>query len=289
MHDQSRLSNWGRWGSTDELGTLNLIAPRQIVEAARLIKSGKVYRLAVPMHRRHSSPFRDGIIHSVAVRHDSTPSGRSVAIDIMALDTHNFTHVDGLAHISCGGFLYNGVSASGITDQGTASHSIHNVKAVIGRAVLADVACERGASALKAGDVIGPEEIERTLAHRELEVRPGDILLIRTGWIKLYLQDPTIALQGWPGLGEATIKWLSDHDVCAVGADNVAVEVRPSEEPENTLVLHERFIRDLGGYLIEFLDLEELATDQVSEGFFVMSPLPIVGGLGSQVTPLLIT
>jgi len=289
MQDQTRLSNWGRWGTKDELGTLNLITPRQIAEAAQLINSGKVYSLAIPMHSRYSSPFRDGIIHSVAVRHDETPSERSVAIDILAVDTHNFTHVDGLAHVSCGGFLYNGVSASSITDRGTSSHSIHNVKAVIGRAVLVDVANERGVSALRAGDVVAPEEIERALAHRNIEVRPGNILLIRTGWIKSYLEDPTIALQGWPGLGENAVNWMRDHDICAVGADNVAVEVRPSEDPQNALVLHERFIRDLGGYLIEFLNLEELAGDQVSEGFFIMSPLPIVGGLGSQVTPLLIT
>ena len=191
MQDQRRISNWGRWGGEDELGTLNLIAPRQIAEAARLISSGKVYRLAIPMHPRYSSPFRNGVIHSVAVRRDTTLSERSVAIDILALDTHNFTHMDGLAHISCGGFLYNGISATSITDQGTPSHSIHNVKAVIGRAVLVDVANERGGSALSAGDVIGPDEIERVLARRKIEVQPGNILLIRTGWIKSYLENPS--------------------------------------------------------------------------------------------------
>lgn len=39
-----QLSNWGKWGKNDELGVLNYIKPEDIVEAAKLIKKGKVFR-----------------------------------------------------------------------------------------------------------------------------------------------------------------------------------------------------------------------------------------------------
>jgi kynurenine formamidase len=280
-------SNWGRWGPDDQRGTLNLMRPETIVEASRLVRRGKVYPLAMPMEPALSSPLRDGMIHAVMVRRDPTPSQRSVAVDVVALDTHNFTHVDSLAHVACAGRLYNGVPSDAIGAQGTTRHSIEHA-VIVGRALLADVAALHGGEALEAGQVIGPEDLDRALAHGRVEARPGDILLVRTGWLARYLKSPGIAREGWPGLGERTVPWLRAHDVCAVGADNVAVEVRPPERPERSLILHERFLRDLGGYLIEFLDLDQLAADQVYEGFFVLAPLRITGGVGSPVTPLLI-
>jgi len=287
MNKGADLSNWGRWGADDQRGTLNLITPQTIVEAARLIKRGKVYRLAMPMDPKLSSPLRDGMIHATMVRRDPTPSQRSVAIDVLALDTHNFTHVDSLAHVAYGGRLYNGAPIDAIGGAGTTRNSIEHVM-IVGRAVLADIPALYGVEALEVGQVIGLEDLERALKQARVGLRQGDILLVRTGWITRYLKTPEIAQKGWPGLGERTLPWLREHEVCAVGADNVAVEVRPSEHADRSLIIHERFLRDLGGYLIEFLDLEALAADKVYEGFFVLAPLRITGGVGSPVTPVVI-
>jgi kynurenine formamidase len=281
------LSNWGRWGRADERGTLNLMTPDKVVEAARLIRTGHIYRLAIPIALKHSSPLRAGCFHCTSLRKDATASRRTVALDVITMDTHNFTHMDSLAHVGYGERFYNDVPTDAVTFDGAQKNSIDNVTAIAGRAVLLDIPRALGVERLEAGRAIGPGDLDRAVAHAGVAVRPGNILLVRTGWIRDYLADANVARKGSPGLGEATVAWLRERDVCAVCADNPAVEVLPPERPDRSLILHEQFIRDLGGYLVEFLDLEEIAAAGVREGFFVMAPLRIVGGLGSPVTPLL--
>ena len=284
----SRSSNWGRWGENDERGTLNFITAETIVDATRLVRTGRVYRLAVPITARYSSPMREGALHVSSLRKDPTASRRQVAIDVVAMHTHDFTHVDALAHVGYEDRLYNGVAADSVGYHGATRNSIDNIGAIAGRALLLDVARANGVEALKTGHVITYDDLEGVLKRQGMVARRGDILLIRTGWIVPYLQDRNVALAGWPGLGASAVEWLAEHEICAVGADNVAVEVMPFEDPNRSFIVHERFIRDLGGYLIEFLDLEDLARDRVYESFFVMAPLRLVGGLGSPVTPIAI-
>jgi kynurenine formamidase len=287
MSADEDLSNWGRWGAEDERGTLNLVTPQAIVDACGLVRRGTVYPLAIPMEPRLSSPLRDGMIHGVTVRHDPGPARRQVAIDILALDSHNFTHVDSLAHVAYGGCLYNGVPCDIVGSRGTSRFAIDRVT-LVARGVLADVARARGLTRLAAGDVVEPEDLDRALLQARVEVRPGDVLLVRTGWIAQYLERPDSARGGWPGLGARALRWLADRGVCAVGADNPAVEARPPDRADRPAEFHDRFLRDLGGYLLEFLDLEQPARDGVAEGLFVTAPLRIAGGVGSPVTPLLI-
>jgi kynurenine formamidase len=232
--------------------------------------------------------MREGALHVSSLRKDSTASRRQVAIDVVAMHTHDFTHVDALAHVGYEDQLYNGVPADSVGYQGATRNSIDSLGAIVGRAVLLDVARARGVDALRSGHAISRDDLEDVIKRQGVAVQRGDILLIRTGWVVPYLQDRSIALSGWPGLGASTVEWLAEHEVCAVGADNVAVEVMPFEDPNRSFIVHERFIRDLGGYLIEFLDLESLAHDEVYESLFVMAPLRLVGGLGSPVTPIAI-
>jgi kynurenine formamidase len=281
-------SNWSRWGPDDQRGTLNLLGPRAVVEAATLVKTGKVYPLAIPVEAALSSPMREGALHISTVRKDATESKRQVAIDVIALHTHDFTHMDSLAHVGYGGFLYNGVPAESIGYNGAERLGIQNIGAIAGRAILADVARTLGADSLEAGYAITAGDLERTLRQEGVEPRSGDILLVRTGWITRYLADRTVTNSGWPGIGLSTVQWLHDHSVCAVGADNVAVEVKPFEDERRSFIVHERFIRDHGGYLIEFMNLEELASEEVYESFFILAPLYLSGGLGSPVTPVAI-
>ncbi len=285
----TELSNWGRWGSEDQIGTLNLMTPDRIMAASRLIRQGRIYRLAIPIALKNSSPLRSGCFHCTSLRRDATPSRRAVALDVITMDTHNFTHMDSLAHVGYGDRFYNDMPTDAVTFDGAQCNSIENVAAIVGRAVVLDIPAALGVERLEAGYAIGPSDLDRAVARAGAAVGPGDIVLIRTGWIRDYLKDANVARNGTPGLGEATVDWLRARDICAVGADNTAVEVLPPERPDRSLILHEKFIRDVGGYLmIEFLDLEQLCVDGIREGFFTMAPLRIVGGLGSPVTPLLI-
>src|SRR5262249_23846169 len=87
-----------------------------------------------------------------------------------------------------------------------------------------------------------------------------------------------------PGPTADVVPWFHEQGLVGLGADNVAVEVLP---PENgaQLAVHVGVIRDLGGYLIEFLNLEELAADKAYEFLFVLAPLRRVNGIGPRVTP----
>jgi kynurenine formamidase len=121
-----------------------------------------------------------------------------------------------------------------------------------------------------------------------VEVRQGDVVLVRTGWLRVMERDrATFDQFRAPGPTADVVPWFHEHGLVGLGADNVAVEVLP---PENgaQLVVHVGVIRDLGGYLIEFLDLEGLAADRVHEFLFVLAPLRLVRGIGSPVNPIAI-
>jgi kynurenine formamidase len=278
-------TNWGRWGADDKLGMLNVVTGEHVAGAARLVETGAVYPLAIPIAAGSSYPVREPLVHRMRIREDDTLSQRSVALDEIATETHNFTHMDALAHVATAGQLYNGYDAGVSAETGARALSIENVKAIAGRGIVADMPRALGVERLEPGHAIGPDELSRALPE---EVEPGDIVLVRTGWIAEYLADPGVAEEGWPGLALAALEWLAERDACAVGADNPSVEVRPFESDDRSLIGHERFIRDAGGYLIEFLDLEQVCAAGVTKGLFVMAPLPIVGGTGSPVAPLLI-
>jgi kynurenine formamidase len=141
---------------------------------------------------------------------------------------------------------------------------------------------------LSLAEPISADDLDACAAAQQVEVRPGDILLIRTGWMNVFGKDRTLFDSGEPGIDESTLPWLMKHDVAAVGSDNLAVEMLDSIPPAD-LPIHRIGIRDLGLYLIELLDLNELAADRAYESFFVISPLQITGGAGGPIKPVAIT
>ena len=143
--------------------------------------------------------------------------------------------------------------------------------------------------AIPAGFRQTPLDLDDAADLQESEVRPGDAVLVRTGWYKTYAEGNVDFGGDYPGVSRTVCDWLYDHDVVALGADNVAVEIFPPEPESNGgLPVHQTMLNDLGGYLIEFLNLEELAKDKVYEFLFVAAPLRISGGVGSPINPLAI-
>jgi kynurenine formamidase len=113
---------------------------------------------------------------------------------------------------------------------------------------------------------------------------PGDALLLRTGWLRQW-RDGAAGVESCPGLGVDCASWLRDQGIALAGADNIAVEAFPS--PDGAVMpMHIAAIRDSGIYLLELLDLEELARRGVTEFLLVVAPLNIVGGVGSPVAPV---
>lgn len=284
------LSNWGRWGAEDERGTLNLLTPEIIAKAAGLVKSGKAYSLSVPLEAEGPQwPQRHKTWRVTTYK--NAPMGapqRSSADDVVTMHSHSGTHMDALCHIWYDDQLYNGWQASEhMSSVGATRNGIQNVPFIVGRGVLLDIAGWKGVAHLEKGEAITPADLDACAAAQGITIQPGDLVMTRTGWINVFATDRVRFNSGEPGIDASTIPWLKEHDVVAVLADNHAVEAFDSMPPAQ-LPIHAAAIRDLGVYLVEYLNLEELAADKVYECLLVIAPLQMPGAIGSPVNPIAI-
>lgn len=280
-------SNWGKWGVDDQRGTLNYIDRAKVVRAAQLVKAGRVYPLAIPLAPNGPMwPGRHENWH-VATYSNTHGAGPGGAEDILMIHTHGSTHLDALCHFYVDGEMYNGVKAADVLDgRGARKHAITNVGGIVTRGVLLDAARHRGVDALAADDVIGPDELEAVAKSQGVQFKTGDAVLIRTGWITTWTGDARVFHALQPGINLAAAEWAGEREIALLGADNSAVECFPVQD--DFLPVHREFLRNQGGYLLELLDLEQLAASAVYEFLFTLAPLNIKLGLGSPVTPLAI-
>ena len=294
-----RLRNWGRWGEQDERGTVNLITPQLLVAAARLVTKGAVFNLGIPLDE-NGPQCGNGRINPVHLMSETGseqvfPGGFRYADDYIFMGLQSSSQWDALAHVYYDEQYYNGFPAAGTTVKGASRCTIDKQAAgIVGRGVLLDIAALKGVDWLETGTVITPEDLDAACRAQDVSVGAGDILLFRTGWRRKFLQDGDAAafMAGEPGLGQRCCEWLSERDVAAVGSDNWAIEVLPSEAEDAILAVHMILIRDMGMSLCEILDLEELTADCRADGrwefLFAAPPLPISRAVGSPVNPLAI-
>lgn len=285
-----RKRNWGRWGEDDERGTANLLTAERVLAATGLVRQGKVIPLALPIGETGTPTLpgrpppqhfmrRDGGDYAGGLER---ASGFQSVDDVLMMPTHNGTHIDALAHVGDEHQLYNGFPLAGVRSNGARKLGIDKLASLVGRGVLLDLA------PLAAQHVITPKDLEAAEQRQGLRVEAGTILLIRTGWLDVFRsQGPRAYFATSPGIGMAVARWLAERDVVAVGADNFAVEVIPTESGV-TAPVHRYLIRDCGIYLMENLALDALAAAGSKEFLFVAAPLPIVGGVGSPINPLAI-
>jgi kynurenine formamidase len=282
---------WGRWGREDEHGALNWIGAQEIRAAAGLVRQGRVLSLAqplgpktpVPAHRLGVGHFmdRDGGDYAAGGKR---PGGFQFAEDTIILPAHSGTHVDALAHVWYDNELYNGFAGDTIrSTTGAQRCGADKLLPIVTRGVLLDVA--GASSVLSPGETIPRDRLQAIADRAGITLQPGDVVLIRTGWVETYMHDATRYYDPEPGIDVSAAIWLAEAGVAAVGADNYAVEVLPF--PEGTIFpVHQRLIRDYGIPLFEGLVLAALAATEVTTFLFVAAPLPLVGGTASPVTPL---
>ena len=301
-----RLSNWGRWGGDDRLGTLNHITPERLVAAARLVRTGKLFDLGLPLgadgiqiglvgrinpvHTMSMTPH-DSHTHDLKLR----PEGMIVADDYIYMPLQCATQWDGLAHAGYDGQFYNGVAGDSVSTMGGSSVlSIDQIaaKGVAGRGVLLDIAGLKGVESMAAGEAIFIDDLEAAERRQRVRVGPGDILLVRTGWIRRFTVDRSAHAfwKGSPGIDASCLDWLQEREVAAIAADNSTVEVLPPDALEYHLPVHAVGIRDMGLTLGEIFLLDELAVDCEADGvwefFLSAAPLKVKGGVGTPITPI---
>jgi len=292
-----RVSNWGRWGTDDERGTLNHVTPERLVAAAGLVRQGKVFDLGIPFDRHGPQPGNNRINPMrlmVETAAQELPQGAiRWADDYVFMALQSASQWDALAHVYYDGQLYNGYPASEVDTHGARRNSIDKIgKGVAGRGVLLDIARHRGVPWLPAGEVITPDELDAAAARQQVSLGAGDIILVRTGWWKKFAQerDARAWFEGEPGIGLAAIDWLHRHEAAAIAADNWAVEVLPGEVPDQPMGVHMVLIRDMGMTLGEILDFEELAEDCAADGvyefFLAGPPIKFTHAVGSPINPL---
>lgn len=285
---EATINNWGRWGEDDQIGTLNLQTPEKILKAMQLVKKGKIYNLSVPLEAEGPQhPMFHKTWQTTFFTTNENPCAFQVADDVVTMVTHSGTHMDALGHCWNEGKLWNDRGTDNVTSYGIEWAGIDNVPGFVTRGVMLDLPRFKGVEHLQMGQVITAEEMDACADSQQIEIRSGDVLLIRTGWYKVFHNDRELWGKGEPGPDASCTAWLKEKDVIAIGADNAAVEAYVSEGRSPTSArLHITALRDLGVYLIEHVDLEELARDEVYEFLFMAAPLRLPKATGSPMTPL---
>ena len=129
------------------------------------------------------------------------------------------------------------------------------------------------------------DDIEKELARKKLEIRSGDIVLVRTGKI-LDFSDEAAFQAAEPGVGREAALWLYDKGMSVLGTDTTGTEPLPFDD--SAFTTHGAMLVDCGVHLIENLNLEEVADAGVKDGLFIALPLKITGATGSWIRPVLV-
>jgi kynurenine formamidase len=265
--------------------------------AQRLIETilhdGQVYDLGQPLFPGMPvSNFHPPYIFSLMVRHGDQvlPDGCCASNEVVVLSGHTGTHLDAIGHVAENGQLHGGLDAvqQQVGGRGLRQLGIEAVGPIVARGVLLDVAAHRGVDYLAGGSAIGGEELAAVAAAQGVEVRAGDVVLIRTGWIR-HWDDPAAYRgdqTGEPGPDASAAEWLAARRIAATGTDTIAYEARP--RGGSALAAHGVLIARHGIHILEIVNLEELARDRVHQFLFVAAPLRIVGATGSPVRPIAI-
>jgi kynurenine formamidase len=298
----AEVSNWGRWGEDDELGTLNLIDEAAVARGIAAARTGQRFPLAIRLDangpQMGNVPGRTNPLHTmVAINQTYTgdPTDACFNDDTVSLGLQAGTHWDALAHVSYDGQLYNGFPSSTVTaDRRVTRCGIHRVTSVVSRAILLDVARAKEVDQLDGGYPITEADLEAAVDRAGLRPEPGDVVLVRTGKMRrLKARDRHgYTLEPTPGLTVGTIRWMRRHDVAAVATDTFTLEVVPGEDPAVLFPVHMIQLRDMGLLQGQNFDLEALAehcaADGVHEMLLVANPEPFTGGAGAPTAPVAI-
>ena len=301
-----KCSNWGRWGAEDEKGTLNFITPEAVVEAAKLIKIGTRYSLALNFDRdgpqKGTWGNRFNPIHLMLATGTDAVAGRQdhmklrYADDMVSLPLQCGTQWDALGHIFYEDKMWNGYDATLVDADGAKKNGIEKVRdQMAGRGVLLDVARDLGVDYFEDGTAITSDDLDDCARNQGIEIRRGDFVIVRTGQMEQRLDVGEwggYAGGDAPGLAFETAEWIHQMEIAAICTDTWGCEVRPNETNDAQQPWHWVVIPKIGITMGEIFYLRDLAADcaadKVYEFFFCAPPLPVTGGVGSPINPMAI-
>jgi kynurenine formamidase len=290
------------WGAGDEIGRLNLMTDASRAAVLSRVVGGKVYDLSVeyfigmPSWQAAGDPhYRLWMTHTPhgTVIDDPLGLGESMNEHVsytgaaISMYTHMGTHVDALSHFGLNGRIWNGFAARDhLGDRGWRVAGAEKLPPLIARGVLIDMARARGVDMLPDGYRVTRQDLEAALKKQGVEVRRGDVVLIRTGRMQVYA-DAAAYMKNPPGMDMSAARYLvEERGVMVVGADNLSFEAFPSEVEGNYVPLHTYLLAQHGVPIIELVDLEELAADAVYELAFIGGSLKLRGADAAPLRPI---
>ena len=286
------LSNWGRWGDDDQLGTLNLITPQKRLQAIALARVGTSVSLSHNYLKERAEDATSPFGHEML----GIGSPGVFRSDRYTIAYHGYahSHLDALCHMMYEGRLYNGyVRDDEVTEGGCDKLAIINYKqGIVTRGILMDIARLKGVDYLEPGTPIYVEDLEAWEREAGIRVGSGDIVLVRSGrWARRAEVGAWQTGREAAGLHASVVPWLRERGVAILGSDYTN-DVLPSGVEGVTQPIHQLMLVALGTPLFDNLDLEAVAAEAARQGrwefMLVAAPLAVEGGTGSPLNPLAI-
>jgi kynurenine formamidase len=282
------ISNWGRWGQDDQLGTFNLITPEKRRAALKLVRDGVSISMA---HTLDKEKFPD---NPRPIGQQMTIDAGGHAMDLYTIWYHGstITHIDALCHYSFDGKIYNGYSKAGkISDAGCAVNGVENQRAgVITRGVLVDIPRLRKVDYLEPGVGVYESDILAWEKFANVKIGSGDAVFLRTGrWARRVKLGPWNVAASAAGWHASVMPFMKQRDVALLGNDGVQ-DVQPSGIEGVPRPIHQLAIVALGLPLIDVMDLEAVADECARrhkwEFLVTLSAPPMPGGTGFPINPI---
>lgn len=282
------LSNGGRWGETDQLGTLNLITPAKRVAAAKLVTEGVSVSMAHPLLTEPAADNGTPFEH----RMQATPEqAGGWATDIWRVMFHGFahSHIDALCHLAYQGKYYNGFAMTETTAAGCKNLSIANIgDGIFTRGVLMDIPRLKGRAWLEPAEAVYVADLEAWEKQAGVEVGPGDAVLLHTGrWLRRAAKGPHEG--GYPGFHAAIVPWLKARDVAVIGTDG-GLDVYPSGIEGVGAPVHTLVLTALGMPILDVMDLTDVAAVAAERKrwtfLLTAAPLRATAGTGSPINSI---
>ena len=282
-----------KYGPDDTIGAANNLSPEKVLEAVKLVKTGKTYSLAIETGRTtpaYSPRSFELFVVPTGVDPTGQPESKSLHTghdDLLQTWLGIGTQIDGFGHVGINHRYYNGVHASDFVDRkGLKKFGTHTIPPIVTRGVLLDMAAYFGVSMVSEGTAYNRKEIEGAARRQGVTIRKGDVVIFHSGWMQLLGKENKRWLSVHPGPGVEGAEYLADLGVVAVGADTAALEVIPWEDPERGAPVHQTLLAKNGVYVLENIRTEELARDKAYEFLLVIGQPKFAGAVQMAINPI---